>query len=155
MNEHKYIVVSVDKTLKRKKIPGQQRHGTHPLTASQETFGTLLVAKATEITLCVTYEDVAKAILECQRNGLNWAVFKPLPTGPAGQVLYPCKVVFHQNQITMIDQKLEVERPAKPNDGVHTSHCCAAHGCKYGDKDCPVEMRLLVQEYACEDCGSW
>lgn len=27
----------------------------------------------------------------------------------------------------------------KQNDhGVHASHCCAVHGCKYGDKDCPV-----------------
>jgi hypothetical protein len=22
--------------------------------------------------------------------------------------------------------------------GVHDTHCCAIHGCKYGDDDCPV-----------------
>ena len=38
--------------------------------------------------------------------------------------------------------------------GVHNTHCCAKHGCKYGDSDCPVEMKLSKQVYPCESCGN-
>jgi len=34
----------------------------------------------------------------------------------------------------------------------HTTHCCALHGCKYGHKDCPVEMKLVSQEFPCIEC---
>lgn len=34
--------------------------------------------------------------------------------------------------------------------GVHTSHCCKWHGCKYGDEDCPVVIGIAEQEYLCE-----
>lgn len=37
--------------------------------------------------------------------------------------------------------------------GTHSSHCCSDHGCKYGNKDCPVTLGLIEQEYPCEDCG--
>ena len=37
---------------------------------------------------------------------------------------------------------------------VHTSHCCADHGCKYGQEDCPVETGKKDQEFPCEDCRS-
>lgn len=37
-------------------------------------------------------------------------------------------------------------------EGVHQTHCCVHHGCKYGDEDCPVEQRQVVQEYPCEMC---
>lgn len=36
--------------------------------------------------------------------------------------------------------------------GVHISHCCKWHGCKYGDPDCPVVNGEIEQEYLCEDC---
>lgn len=36
--------------------------------------------------------------------------------------------------------------------GVHTSHCCSLHGCKYGDEDCPVKLGTHTQEYGCEYC---
>lgn len=36
--------------------------------------------------------------------------------------------------------------------GVHTSHCCKQHGCKYGDEDCPVAFGEHKQEYPCETC---
>lgn len=35
--------------------------------------------------------------------------------------------------------------------GVHATHCCTKHGCKYGYKDCPVELDLIKQRYACQD----
>lgn len=37
--------------------------------------------------------------------------------------------------------------------GVHQTHCCVKHGCKYGDADCPVETGECVQDFACEYCG--
>ncbi len=36
--------------------------------------------------------------------------------------------------------------------GVHVTHCCALHGCKYGDADCPVSAGQVAQEYPCEHC---
>lgn len=42
--------------------------------------------------------------------------------------------------------------PTVDKVGVHTSHCCAVHGCKYCDSDCPVELGTHAQEYACEYC---
>ena len=36
--------------------------------------------------------------------------------------------------------------------GAHKTHCCILHGCKYGDPDCPVVQRVIVQDYLCEDC---
>lgn len=37
--------------------------------------------------------------------------------------------------------------------GVHVTHCCVLHGCKYGDEDCPVEKGEVEQEYPCEYCN--
>lgn len=34
----------------------------------------------------------------------------------------------------------------------HSTHCCARHGCKYGDPFCTVILNLVPQEYPCEDC---
>ena len=36
--------------------------------------------------------------------------------------------------------------------GVHMSNCCARHGCRYHDADCPVEKHLAPQDVVCEDC---
>lgn len=38
--------------------------------------------------------------------------------------------------------------------GVHATHCCVIHGCKYGDEDCPVVTKEVKQEYLCEECDS-
>ena len=38
------------------------------------------------------------------------------------------------------------------NIGVHATHCCKWHGCKYGESDCPVVSGEVKQEYLCEDC---
>lgn len=38
------------------------------------------------------------------------------------------------------------------NYGVHISHCCKWHGCKYGDSDCPVVTGKVKQGYLCESC---
>lgn len=39
------------------------------------------------------------------------------------------------------------------NLGVHTSHCCIWHGCKYGDEDCPVALGRARQEHVCQVCS--
>ena len=38
------------------------------------------------------------------------------------------------------------------NIGTHVTHCCAQHGCKYGNSDCPVKTGTHEQEYPCEEC---
>lgn len=38
------------------------------------------------------------------------------------------------------------------NDGIHAAHCCSRHGCKYGERRCPVVWDGLKQEYPCEQC---
>jgi hypothetical protein len=44
-------------------------------------------------------------------------------------------------------------RETDPRDGVHQSHCCSVHGCKYDDKDCPVGVTgRLAQDHPCEQC---
>ena len=37
--------------------------------------------------------------------------------------------------------------------GVHESHCCFEHGCKYGDRNCPVELGITKQDFPCEICS--
>lgn len=44
---------------------------------------------------------------------------------------------------------------AKNEAGVHVSHCCFEHGCKYGDRDCFVVQGKVRQRYACEVCDAW
>jgi hypothetical protein len=39
------------------------------------------------------------------------------------------------------------------NVGVHQTHCCDLHGCKYGDEDCPVAGKEIKQLYDCETCS--
>ena len=41
----------------------------------------------------------------------------------------------------------------RSNRGVHQSHCCKWHGCKYGDDNCPVVHGLVKQDYLCEWCN--
>jgi len=38
------------------------------------------------------------------------------------------------------------------NDGVHISHCCNRHGCKYSEDDCPVALGKVEAEYKQECC---
>jgi hypothetical protein len=35
--------------------------------------------------------------------------------------------------------------------GTHITHCCARHGCKYGNSDCPV-VKGASQKFMCEEC---
>ena len=40
----------------------------------------------------------------------------------------------------------------KDERDVHTEHCCAVHGCKYGDRGCSVKTGAKAQSYTCERC---
>ena len=53
------------------------------------------------------------------------------------------------------DELPKITTTSIPEDkwGVHESHSCLEHGCKYGYKDCPVEIGLTKQKYPCEFCG--
>ena len=35
---------------------------------------------------------------------------------------------------------------------VHAGHCCKWHGCKYGDKNCPVVKGEVEQLWPCDHC---
>lgn len=37
--------------------------------------------------------------------------------------------------------------------GVHRTHCCILHGCKYSDHDCPVTNAEVLQDHLCEFCN--
>ena len=39
------------------------------------------------------------------------------------------------------------------HEGVHRTHCCFEHGCKYGEENCPVVLGYIKQDYPCESCG--
>jgi len=41
----------------------------------------------------------------------------------------------------------------KSEYGVHKTHCCVKHGCKYGYEDCPVVSEEIKQDYFCESCS--
>ena len=41
----------------------------------------------------------------------------------------------------------------KEDWGVHQTHCCFEHGCKYSYDDCPVSIGLIKQDFPCETCG--
>lgn len=38
--------------------------------------------------------------------------------------------------------------------GVHKSHCCVLHWCKYWKQWCPVELAIIKQDYKCEVCNN-
>ena len=40
----------------------------------------------------------------------------------------------------------------KEEYGYHRGHCCAEHGCKYGEDECPVLSGEILQIYPCEEC---
>ena len=54
--------------------------------------------------------------------------------------------------------RLRLDPPGKPRPkprpwphgwGPHPSHCCATHGCKYGESRCPVTTGKTTQEFPC------
>ena len=50
---------------------------------------------------------------------------------------------------------MTLEEINKRELGVHRTHCCVFHGCKYGeDSTCPVVQQEVMQNYLCDECGN-
>lgn len=62
-------------------------------------------------------------------------------------------IKFEEQQQLEINEAI-AGRTTIPEDcwGVHETHCCIDHGCKYGKADCPVFIGLIKQQYKCESC---
>jgi hypothetical protein len=39
--------------------------------------------------------------------------------------------------------------------GVHRTHCCALHGCKYANDGCPVANWKIAQDFPCQSCPEY
>jgi len=52
----------------------------------------------------------------------------------------------------MTIRKSKIKTMPKKQWGVHVNHCCAKHGCKYGDTNCPVVLCQVKQKFPCEEC---
>jgi len=72
-------------------------------------------------------------------------------TAPYIQSGTPLRIVDTNLKTIIWEDDSVVDKPLDPN-GVHQGHCCAIHGCKYGDRSCVVELQLEVQAYVCERC---
>ena len=77
---------------------------------------------------------------------------------------FSCDQILEEiNSTTEFERKLKEKEIAvkegkttipKEYYGVHETHCCINHSCKYGDIDCPVVLGIIKQKYLCESC-SW
>lgn len=63
-------------------------------------------------------------------------------------------ITNYENRKAEVENLVSVGKTSIPESrwGVHNTHCCNDHGCKYGDIDCPVTLGLSKQVYKCEDC---
>lgn len=67
-------------------------------------------------------------------------------------------VKFVDEEIDTLKDELKIEirklngtNIPKESWGVHETHCCKKHGCKYAEnEDCPVVLGLIKQAYDCE-----
>jgi len=68
------------------------------------------------------------------------------------------RLVRSMEEKKMVEEAMETLKQAKlegsiNKEGTHRTHCCVAHGCKYNDRDCPVETGKIKQDYTCEYCS--
>ncbi len=75
----------------------------------------------------------------------NWEVFK-------GLLLTQESAKSKILEVAMRPKPKIANKKEYKKYGVHITHCCLKHGCKYRDDDCPVELGILQQAYQCEDC---
>jgi len=58
--------------------------------------------------------------------------------------------------VVMFKKLPEFSKDTNRVTDVHTEHCCARCGCKYGDEDCTVVTGKLIQSYPCNgNCGDF
>jgi len=59
---------------------------------------------------------------------------------------------YENEQLDLLNTKPTTTSIPKEKWGVHRTHCCFEHGCKYGNIDCPVVLGIIKQDYPCEMC---
>ena len=76
-----------------------------------------------------------------ERNKIELSVFKKFET-------------FFGDKKGKIQSVIPMATTTMPKDdwGVHESHCCSTHGCKYMDDQCPVALDIVDQKHDCEYC---
>lgn len=87
--------------------------------------------------------DELNKIIDRYTDG-NYLISKTAKEEMAKDILDLLRVMRSKSATTSIPQE---------RWGVHRTHCCFEHGCKYGDEDCPVELGLIKQDYPCEMCN--
>lgn len=64
--------------------------------------------------------------------------------------------IHSQEEIDRVKQMIDdFYYPPVPESeyGVHRTHCCSKHGCKYGNRHkCPVQNGTIKQDFPCHDC---
>ena len=58
--------------------------------------------------------------------------------------------IYNEERETWLDYYVVEAR-----EGVHKTHCCVKHGCKYNEDDCPVVNDRIKQTYNCPECKSF
>jgi hypothetical protein len=80
------------------------------------------------------------------------------PVGPALAAWAAGRIREEElTEAALLDFQVKLAAPPvvhEPVDrtGVHATHCCTRHGCKYGNAACPVKAGTVAQVYACEHC---
>jgi hypothetical protein len=100
------------------------------------------------------YEDpkyLRKIMLQFYVNNLEnkWEVLKWYVDLNSGGTVHSKEEINRVKQ--MLDDEFNPPVPEKEY-GVHRSHCCAEHGCKYNNRKCPVVTGLIAQTSFCYDC---
>lgn len=70
----------------------------------------------------------------------------------------PCESWTKQSKITTeelmaLPEGSQLTKGTRLWFGVHRTHCCTKHGCKYRKDDCPVVKGRIDQQGPCEQCG--
>ena len=91
-------------------------------------------------------------LVEAQRQSYHSNIASGMPVGPAMN-LFMRNMKAGVFTLAFRDATKDIPETLEEDRDVHTEHCCVMHGCKYGNRDCPVERRVKHQSYDCEDCG--
>lgn len=95
-------------------------------------------------------------ILSFKTDGLDEKLSSNLSKISCDDILEDIEsTIYHENRRKITTEAANNGKTTIPESdwGVHISHCCSIHGCKYGDIDCPVILGLAKQKYSCEFCN--
>jgi hypothetical protein len=94
-----------------------------------------------------TDEVKANYINDILRQDLTFLKLKDI----INLIKFAYKIEFTTELYDKIRFEKDEEEPIE-RWGVHITHCCSKHGCKYGNSKCPVATGKVEQEYPCEYC---